>query len=102
MDIAEALMTITKNALLRIAAERDIKFSMAEVSEKFNQTYRERFKQIIEETKRDGNTADIFGNLNNGRIDPLVKTSAKISITHGCTQYACELLGVPMIEDNKS
>lgn len=93
-DLAITLMTLTKKCLLQIAANQGLEPDYQAINVKFKATYVNRFNAILDEVRKDAQEADLFGGLQHSRIDPLTKTVANVSITHGCVQYAKELLGI--------
>lgn len=91
MKVQNYLLETTKNYLVEISANKGISFDAGIASDYFNKTYLDRFAEIIKETRKDGEAGDIFGALKYGKIDPLTRAAAEVSIKHGCLKYAEEI-----------
>lgn len=85
---------MTMDAVFAIARNKGITVNKSEVVAKCEATYRERFKAIYDEMVKDGKDADFLGQIDRGRVPALSLHTAKISLAHGCTMYAKELLNV--------
>lgn len=85
----------TKKFILEIAANKGIPVPYDKVVENFNKTQEKRFQLILQAVQEAGKEADLFNSLDNQKIDPLVKKSASITLTHECLKYAYELMELP-------
>ena len=57
----------------------------------FQSTCFERLNTILSEVRSDAKKGDIFSSLEIGRIDPLTRVAADVSLKHGLMKYAEEI-----------
>ena len=57
----------------------------------FQSTCIERLNAILSEVRGDAQKGDIFNSLSVGRIDPLARLAADVSLRHGLMKYSEEI-----------
>lgn len=89
---------IEQYCIAEIKANLDIFAMRAEKpynKEKANKYFRatsfERLNSILDEVRGDAKKGDIFDSLSIGRIDPLARVAADVSLRHGLMKYAEEI-----------
>lgn len=92
MNLADFLINQTVSLCAKYAAHNEINFDPGKAAAYMKDTAKTRFKEIIDETKKDAKRADLFNNIPNGKLDPLTMTAGTISLTHGLTMYAKEIV----------
>lgn len=88
------IQTTVIDSVATIAANKGIQYDSKQMADKLIATAREWYPKILDESKKDAEQADLFGNLNRGKIDPLVNAAFNVALKHGCVQYAKFLLGI--------
>ena len=74
-----------------LAANNHKPYNKATANKYFQSTCVDRLNGILNEVRSDGKKGDIFGSLEIGRIDPLARVSAEVSLKHGLLKYAEEI-----------
>ena len=93
-ELYQHMANLTVQSIVKIAANQGISFDKQEMTEKLRAQAPARFKSIVEEMIRDGKEADLFGQLDHGKVGALSMQVAKVSLHHGCVMFAKELLNV--------
>lgn len=66
-------------------------YNKEKANEYFKATYFERLNAILSDVRSDAKKGDIFNALEIGRIDPLTRVSAGVSLRYGLMKYAEEI-----------
>lgn len=74
-----------------LAANNNRPYNKATANRYFQSTCTKRLNDILTDVRSDANKGDIFSSLEIGRIDPLTRISAEVSLKHGLLKYAEEI-----------
>jgi CRISPR/Cas system-associated endonuclease Cas1 len=98
MNIAEEFKNITVKMLINISVNENKDFNNKKANKFFMENYKSKFTEILETAKKDAKDADIMGNLDENKIDPLVNKAGQISIQQGLSKFAKEIFDYSKIK----
>ena len=92
MELIEQFCVSEIRANLETFALRAEKpYNKEKANKYFKATCFERLNAILAEVRSDAKKGDIFNALEIGRIDPLARVAADVSLRHGLMKYAEEI-----------
>ena len=93
-NLFQHMVNLTIESVKTISRNKGISFNPNEVKAKMQSTYKEKFASIFAEMQKDAKEADLFNQLERGKVGALSMQCARVSLHHGCVMYAKELLGI--------
>lgn len=90
----QLIMSKTAECCFQIARNKGIEIDKDILGNRMRESFKEWYLKITDEAKKDSEQADIFGNLQRGKVDTLVRSAFSVAIMHGCTNYAKYLLNI--------
>jgi hypothetical protein len=93
MEVTKIMKQLTSEAIIQISKKENQKFDVEKATKYFQETAKEKFKEIYLEVKKDMAAADFMKGLDRKKpvMHELVKSAMNISMTHGCTMYGKEI-----------
>ena len=84
----QTILSKVADYVMQLNLQRGEPLTNEELKSRMQATIREGVTKILDEVKKDAKEADLFGNLDRGKIDPLVTLAASVALNHACLMYA--------------
>lgn len=99
--IVDFIANTTVESVVQIAMNHNFDFCSKKAATYLKDT-KERMRTILDEMMSDAKDADFFGQIESGKVSPLVAHASQISLKHECIQWAKDCLiaqGCPIPND---
>jgi membrane-bound lytic murein transglycosylase MltF len=95
----ESLTNLLVDTIVKYCQHNGIEYDTEKASEYLAKTVKQKFPLIMEKIREEAKQADIFNQIDSGKLSPMVREVGQVTLRHEILLYAQEIVEHSKISD---